>query len=59
MTSCIGFKCEEVPLAVRRAVAFLLDRSAVVEDRDRPAYHLTPPSIFPGGRQGYRAHYRG
>lgn len=55
----VVFNCERVPLPVRRALAFLLDRSAILPDPHRPAYHLTPPSVFPGGREGYLDHFRG
>jgi peptide/nickel transport system substrate-binding protein len=58
VTRQVWFNCERVPIEVRRALAFLVDRSAVAPERDHPAYHLTPPPIFPGGRQGYRDHYR-
>ncbi len=58
----LGFNTESVPRPVRRAVAYVFDQSTVTEEahrnRGEAAYHLTPPNIFPGGREAYRAHAR-
>ncbi|MFB6194267.1 MAG: ABC transporter substrate-binding protein, partial [Halobaculum sp.] len=58
-TFYLGFNTDRVPRAVRRAVAYATDRSPVEEalaGRARPAYHLTPPALFPGGVEGYDDH---
>jgi peptide/nickel transport system substrate-binding protein len=62
-TFYVGFNMEEVPKAVRQAMAYVINRPEFMEnvfkDRFEPAYHLTPPQIFPGGIEAYDAHVQG
>lgn len=55
----LAFDTESVPKPVRQATAYAIDQSALLEDvfkgRGRPAYHLTPPAIYPGGPDAYDA----
>ncbi|WP_123537207.1 ABC transporter substrate-binding protein [Halosimplex salinum] len=59
-TFYIGFNMEEVPKAVRQAMAYAINRPEFMENvfksRFEPAYHLTPPQIFPGGIEAYDEH---
>jgi peptide/nickel transport system substrate-binding protein len=59
-TFYLGFDMSTVPKPVRRAVAAVTDQHALVREvlvgRGYPAYHLTPPAIYPG--TGYEAHAR-
>lgn len=59
-TFYLGFDMSTVPKSVRRAVAAVTDQHALVgqvlNGRGHPAYHLTPPAIYPGGE--YDAHAR-
>ncbi len=56
----VGFNMAEVPAAVRKAVAYVANQELFVSDvfkgRGQPAYHFTPPSIYPGGAEEYQAH---
>jgi peptide/nickel transport system substrate-binding protein len=56
----MGFDTGRVPRGVRRAVAYALDARDVARgiynDTVLPAWHLTPPVLFPGGASGYRDH---
>ena len=56
-TYYIGFNMEAVPKPVRQAVGHVVNQRQIVrevfKDRGRPAFHLTPPSIFPGGQEQY------
>ncbi len=51
------FNMREVPLAVRKAAAHVMDHSQIAsdifKDRVQPGYMMTPPSIFPGGPEAY------
>jgi peptide/nickel transport system substrate-binding protein len=55
-----AFDPSVVPRPVRRAVAYTLNQRELAEDvfknRSEPAYHITPPPIYPGGRDGYEDH---
>jgi peptide/nickel transport system substrate-binding protein len=59
-TFYIGFNTREVPLPVRKAMAYVVDQRQFVEtvfkDRFVPAYHLTPPLLYPGGASAYWKH---
>ncbi|WP_435316929.1 ABC transporter substrate-binding protein [Haloarchaeobius sp. TZWSO28] len=59
----VGFNTEQVPRPVRRALAWGLDQDAVSADlfqgRSRPAYHFTPPNLYPGGPAAYDDHAAG
>lgn len=59
-SSYIGFNMERVPKAVRQAVAYIANQELFVNEvfkgRGSPAYHFTPPSIYPGGANEYTAH---
>jgi peptide/nickel transport system substrate-binding protein len=54
---------EAVPKAVRQAMAYVINRQEfmanVFKDRYEPAFHLTPPQIFPGGVEAYDQHVQG
>lgn len=56
----IGFNCLNVEKAARQATAMVLDHELLAEDvfkgRDVAGYHMTPPSAFPGGPEGYDEH---
>ncbi len=61
-TYYVGFNMEEVPRAVRQAMAYVINQPEFMEnvfkERFEPAYHLTPPQIFPGGIEAYDQHYQ-
>lgn len=56
----IGFNTNSVPKPVRRAVAHAVDQETIVKEifksRGEPAYHFTPPMIYPGGAKQYKQH---
>ena len=56
----VGFNMEAVPKPVRQAFAYAMNQQTMVEEvfksRGEPAYHFTPPSIYPGGAQEYNSH---
>jgi peptide/nickel transport system substrate-binding protein len=53
-----GFNMEAVPKPVRKAFAYVLNQQLMVDQvfkgRGQPAYHMTPPPIFPNGN--YQQH---
>lgn len=55
----IAFNCLSVPKPVRQAVAYVTDQSVVsnqiLSSPVIPAYHFTPPGLFPGGPENYDA----
>ena len=59
-TAYLGLNPTRVPKPVRRALAYAVNPTAqaVETHRDRavPAAHLTPPALFPGGRDGALDH---
>jgi len=59
-TFYIGFNAQQVPLPVRRAMAFVVNQrqfaNNVFKGRVSPAYHLTPPLMYPGGGNAYTQH---
>jgi peptide/nickel transport system substrate-binding protein len=59
-TGYVGLNPTRVPKPVRRAVAYALDPTALATDvhrgRATPAVHLTPPALFPGGRDAALDH---
>jgi ABC-type transport system substrate-binding protein len=59
----VGFNMEEVPKAVRQAMAYVINREAFVKNvfksRGAGAYHLTPTQIYPGGADAYQEHWQG
>lgn len=59
-SSYLGFNTERVPRAVRRAIAYAINQQLVTEEifkgRYVPAYHFTPPSIYPDGPEAYDEH---
>jgi len=65
-TYYIAFNMEAVPKAVRQAMAYVLTREdfvnagdgSVFKGRGEPAYHLTPPQVYPGGPSGYESHWK-
>ncbi|WP_435155807.1 ABC transporter substrate-binding protein [Haladaptatus sp. DFWS20] len=56
----MGFNTQAVPKAVRQACAYLMNQETLVKDvfksRGEPAYHFTPPMIYPGGAKQYMSH---
>jgi peptide/nickel transport system substrate-binding protein len=62
-TFYVGFNMEEVPKAVREAMALVINQDQFVQSvfkgRGEPAYHLQPPAIFHNGASNYRDHYQG
>ncbi|MFC6723968.1 ABC transporter substrate-binding protein [Halobium palmae] len=60
VTYYLGFNMAAVEKPVRQAFAHAADRNLIVQEvfknRGVPAYHLTPPAIYPGGKQGYDSH---
>ena len=59
-TFYIGLNAKNVPRAVRHAIAYAMDQHEGVEQvfkgRGTPAYHYSPPSIYPGGTSAYDEH---
>ena len=59
-TYYIGFNMEAVPKPVRQAMAYAMNQQTMVQEvfkgRGEPAYHLTPPSTYPGGATEYTNH---
>ncbi|WP_435180167.1 ABC transporter substrate-binding protein [Halorussus sp. AFM4] len=59
-TYYIGFNTNRVEQAARHAAAYAMNKEQLVEQvfkgRGRPAYHFTPPAIYPGGPDAYRKH---
>ncbi|SHL47610.1 ABC transporter substrate-binding protein [Haladaptatus paucihalophilus] len=59
-TYYMGFNTEAVPKPVRQAIAYAANQETIVEEvfkgRGAPAYHLTPPMIYPGGAKKYESH---
>jgi peptide/nickel transport system substrate-binding protein len=59
-TFYFGFNTQEVPKPVRQAVAYVTNQeqlaSQVFKNRQSPAYHLTPPLVYPGGGNAYDQH---
>jgi peptide/nickel transport system substrate-binding protein len=62
-TFYVGFNMEEVPAAVRKAMAYVINQDQFVESvfkgRGKAAYHLQPPAIFHDGAEFYDSHYQG
>jgi peptide/nickel transport system substrate-binding protein len=56
----IGFNQQQVEKPARQAVAYALNQQSAVEQvfkgRGTPAYHFTPPNIYPGGPDAYDQH---
>ncbi|WP_255149986.1 ABC transporter substrate-binding protein [Halorarius halobius] len=56
----LGMNTQSVPAPVRKALAYLVNQDAVAatefNGRADPAYHLTPPAIYPGGPSQYESH---
>jgi peptide/nickel transport system substrate-binding protein len=54
------FNCSRVERPVRRALSYAVNQQNFVEQAFKgvgePAYHLTPPSTFPGGKEAYDRH---
>ena len=52
--------CQRVERPVRRAMAYAINQQNFVEQAfkgvGQPAYHYTPPSVYPGGQEAYDAH---
>lgn len=61
-TFYIGFNCEATPKPVRQAMAHVVNMPQFVQTifkgRSAPAFHLTPPQLFPGGSSSYDDHYQ-
>ncbi|MFB6086547.1 MAG: ABC transporter substrate-binding protein [Halodesulfurarchaeum sp.] len=59
-TFYVGFNMEAVPKPVRKAFAYAMNQELLVNEvfkgRGLPAYHLTPPGIYPHGADKYRQH---
>jgi len=52
-SSYILFNTKRTPRPVRRAIAYLINQHEITEtvfkDLNEPAYHLTPPPVYPSG----------
>lgn len=61
-TAWFIFNTNRVEKPIRQAVAYVANQETFVtqafRDLGQPAYHFTPPSVFPGGAEGYEAHAR-
>ena len=59
-TFYIGFNTASVDKAPRQAAAYAMNQKTMVDQvfkgRGEPAYHFTPPAIYPGGKQAYTQH---
>jgi len=62
-TYYIAFDVSNTDKAVRQAMAYVVNREDIADStfkqRLPPGYHLTPPSIYPGGAEAYDRHRRG
>ncbi|WP_435334285.1 ABC transporter substrate-binding protein [Haloarchaeobius sp. TZWWS8] len=56
----IGLNAKNVEAPARKAIAYAMNQKegvdAVFKGRGQPAYHLTPPGIYPGGAPKYEEH---
>jgi ABC-type transport system substrate-binding protein len=56
----VGFNMAAVPKPIRQAVAHVTNQTQlnadVFADRNEPATHVTPPTIYPGGPSQYTSH---
>ncbi|WP_132058795.1 ABC transporter substrate-binding protein [Halorussus amylolyticus] len=56
----VGFNTDSVEKPARQAAAYAMNQQDVLEQifkgRGEPAYHFTPPSIYPGGAEAYQQH---
>lgn len=61
-TAYFIFDCSRVERPVRRALNYAVDQQNFVEQGFKgvgePAYHQTPPSVYPGGKEAYDRHAR-
>jgi peptide/nickel transport system substrate-binding protein len=59
-TYYFGLNTAAVPKPVRQAVAYVTNQeqlsSQVFKNRQSPAYHLTPPLVYPEGKSAYDQH---
>jgi len=59
-TYYFAFNTQAVPKPVRQAVAYVTNQeslsSSVFKNRQAPAYHLTPPLVYPGEGSAYDEH---
>ncbi|MFC4405310.1 ABC transporter substrate-binding protein [Haloarchaeobius iranensis] len=59
-TFYIGLNAKNVDPAARKAMAYVNNQQEGVDEvfkgRGTPAYHLTPPGIYPGQAEGYNQH---
>jgi ABC-type transport system substrate-binding protein len=59
-TYYVGFNMEKIPKPVRKAFAYVANQDLFVQQvfkgRGTPAYHFTPPNIYPGGQKAYKQH---
>ena len=59
-TYYMGFNMDAVPKPVRQAVAYVMNQEVLVKEifkeRGTPAYHFTPPAIYPGSAPEYEKH---
>ncbi|WP_257299794.1 ABC transporter substrate-binding protein [Haloarchaeobius sp. FL176] len=59
-TFYIGLNAKNVPKPVREAIAYAMNQHEGVEQvfkgRGEPAYHFSPPRIYPGGTSAYDEH---
>ncbi|WP_256297893.1 ABC transporter substrate-binding protein [Haloarchaeobius salinus] len=59
-TFYIGLNAKNVPKPVRQAIAYAMDQhegvDQVFKGRGEPAYHFSPPRIYPGGTSAYDEH---
>ncbi|WP_327050712.1 ABC transporter substrate-binding protein [Halomicrococcus gelatinilyticus] len=59
-TYYMGFNMDAIPKPVRQAVAYAMNQDSLVKEvfkeRGTPAYHFTPPAIYPGGAPKYEEH---
>jgi len=61
-TAYFIINCQRVERPVRRAMAYAVNQQNFVDQGFRgvgkPAYHYTPPSVYPGGQEAYDQHAR-
>ncbi|MCT9095325.1 ABC transporter substrate-binding protein [Haloarchaeobius sp. HME9146] len=59
-TYYIGLNAKNVEEPARKAIAYAMNQQEGVDQvfkgRGKPAYHFTPPSIYPGGASAYDQH---
>lgn len=61
-TAYFIINCERIERPIRRAMAYAVNQETWLDQAFKgvgsPAYHYTPPSVYPGGQEAYMEHAR-